>query len=376
MITVRQATLADRPAIFDFIRQAYAGRWEYKIPKRWEWEYVDNPFLEKEELPIWIAVTEDGQVVGQTCAMVEPLKLGDEVFRMGWSVDTFLLPEYRGQGLGYRLQKANDEANPLFMSLSMSAANRRIKIKQGSIPLPPVTAYERPIRYRPDAVVVALQDRLAGLAENRRQRAAHWFQRSGLQHGLAAWMTWRTVQADRNRFAGVDPNIKVVKIDSFGEGSNALWQSVSPHFQAGIVRDHTYLNWKYVHQPHADYIRLAAHQNGRMCGHLILRRARPPEPEVGIFADIFADPDDSATLLALSAAGIRHLHQAGVAYLTAATSVPAYQKALRAMGFRKTKDVIPTIHYRPLPGAADLEPASLNWLLGRGDHDWDQYPNA
>jgi hypothetical protein len=295
---------------------------------------------------------------------------------VGWSVDTFLLPEYRGQGVGYRLQKANDEANPIFMSLAMSAANRRIKIKQGSIPLPPVTAFERPVRYRPEAVVVAFQDRLSGLTESHRQTAARWFQRSGLQHGLATWMTRRTAREDRDRFAGVDPKIKVVEIDSFDERSDALWQSVSSHFQAGIVRDQTYLNWKYVRQPHAGYIRLAAQRDGHMSGHLVLRQARPPEPEVGIFADLFADPDDPATLLALLAAGVRRLRQAGAAYLTAATSVPAYQKALRAIGFRKTKDVIPTVHFRPLPGAADLDPAALTWLLGRGDHDWDQYPNA
>ena len=376
MITVRQATPADRPAIFDFIRQAYAGRWEYKIPERWEWEYVDNPYLEKGDLPIWIAVTDNGQVVGQTCAMIEPLKLGEAVHRVGWSVDTFLLPEYRGQGIGYRLQKANDEANPIFMSLSMSAANRRIKVKQGSIPLPPVTAFERPVRYRPDAVVVAFQNRLGGLPEKSSARVTQLFRLSGLQHGLAAWMTRRTGRVDRRRFAAVDPTIEVNEINSFDKSSDALWQAVSPHFQAGIVRDQTYLNWKYVRQPHAGYIRLVVRRDGRLCGHLILRPARPPEPEVGIFADLLADPADSPVLLALLAAGIRRLRQAGVAYLTAATSVPAYQEALRAVGFRKTKDVIPTIHYRPPGQGSNLDLASLSWLLGRGDHDWDQVPNA
>ena len=376
MITVRQATHADRTEIFAFIRKAYPGRWEYKIPDRWEWEYVNNPFLETGTLPIWIAVDENGQVVGQTCAMIEPLKLDQKIYRVGWSVDTFLLPEYRGQGIGYRLQKANDEANPIFMSLSMSAANRRIKIKQGSTALPPVSAFERPVRFRPAAVVVAFQDRLGELSEKRRRLAGRLFAASRLQYGLASWMTWRTNRADRKRFVGSDPSIAVTEVAAFDESSDALWQKVSPYFQAAVVRDRVYLNWKYVQQPHADYSRLAAHRNGVLCGHLILRQARPPEPEVGILADLFADPQDQATHLTLIAAGIRRLRQAGVAYLTAATSVPAYQDALQAMGFQKTKEVVPTIHHRSTRQDAEPNLASLSWLLGRGDHDWDQYPNA
>ena len=127
MVNVRRATIEDQNAIFEFIKMAYVGRWQYKIPERWQWEFIDNPFLFDDGLPIWIAVEEDGSVVGQTCALVEPIKIGEEVHKVGWSVDTFLLPEYRGQGIGFQLQKANDQANEIFMSLSMSKANRRIK---------------------------------------------------------------------------------------------------------------------------------------------------------------------------------------------------------------------------------------------------------
>ena len=63
MLQVRKATLADKPAIFTFIKKAYQNRWQYKIPEWWEWEYVRDPFLEKDELPIWIATNEADQVV-------------------------------------------------------------------------------------------------------------------------------------------------------------------------------------------------------------------------------------------------------------------------------------------------------------------------
>ncbi len=172
---------------------------------------------------------------------------------MGWSVDTFLLPAFRGQGIGYRLQQANDQANPIFMSLSMSAANRRIKTSLGSVPLPPVTAFERPIRYRPEAVVVAVEERLAGLPPGIRRSLLALTRALRIQHVLAGGATGRAARRDARRFAALDPAVQIRQVDAFPDGSNQLWAQLAPHFFGAIRRDQEYLNWKYVHQPHMDY---------------------------------------------------------------------------------------------------------------------------
>ena len=51
MLTVRQATLADRPAIVDLLHDAYPGREQYKHPERWHWQFVANPFCEPRSCP-------------------------------------------------------------------------------------------------------------------------------------------------------------------------------------------------------------------------------------------------------------------------------------------------------------------------------------
>ena len=63
MTTIRQATLADKAAIFDFLRIAYARGSEFKFPDRWEWAFERNPFVEG--LPIWIAIAEGGAWSGR-----------------------------------------------------------------------------------------------------------------------------------------------------------------------------------------------------------------------------------------------------------------------------------------------------------------------
>ena len=78
MITIRRATLEDKPAIFAFLEKAYGDKARYKYPERWEWQFEKNPYKPNDELPVFIAVTEDGQVVGQSAAMYEPLKIEQE----------------------------------------------------------------------------------------------------------------------------------------------------------------------------------------------------------------------------------------------------------------------------------------------------------
>ncbi len=106
-----------------------------------------------------------------------------------------------------------------------------------------------------------------------------------------------------------------------------------------------------------------------MTGYLILRIAQPPERDTGILLDLFCDPADSATIQTLLHHGTAFLKNAGATYITAASSVPAYQAVLEELGFKHTKTATPMIR-------AEVEIPVDGWLLGKGDHDWDQYPLA
>lgn len=387
MITVRRAVPEDREAVFAFSKLAYPDRWQYKVPERWQWEYVDNPFLPDDRLPVWIAVDEDEhKVIGQTCAMVEPLKLGDVITRVGWSVDTFLLPTYRGQGIGFQLQKANDEGNPVFMSLSMSGANRRIKAGLGSVPLEPVMSYTRLARFTPDSMRAAAVHRLAK-GRTRLSRLISAAMRVTMVDRLSAGLLNLGLDNRSARQLGrpSDPSaggLRFEPVSSFGAEIDRLWDELSPNYYAAVTRTSQYLNWKYVQQPFVKYTRLLALRGDTVCGYLIYRVGQPPERRVGILADFLIDPRDTAGLRALLAEGVRRLHADGAKDISAASTLSVYQKALVSLGFHPVKEVFAMFHCKP--GPADelsgvnceqaVEPGS--WLLGRGDHDWDQYPLA
>jgi len=360
MITIRQATLADKAAIFDFLRLAYAGRWEYKFPHRWEWAFERNPFWEGEGLPVWIAV--DGpRVVGQSAALVEPLVIRGREYRVGWGVDFFVLPEYRGQGIGTRLQAANNAGHEVFMSLSMARSAAVIKSRIGLRPLPPVPVFTRILRHEPDSVLRTLAARTRLPAGLLRLCGAHRLA-AGVLHVRDGFR-------DRVRRPRPVPGVELIPVEVFTEEVDALWQAVSPHFAALVRREAEYLNWKFCQQPHMRHQKAIARREGEVCGYVVFRRARPPERNAGVLVDLFARPDDEGTLCALAGYALARLREQGVSYVTAASSVPAIQACLLALGFKQSGAAQPMVR-------AGVDVPQQGWLLGKGDHDWDQYPLA
>jgi GNAT superfamily N-acetyltransferase len=383
---VRRATLADRSAIADFLRRAYPERHRYKFPERWEWQFVNNPFRNSERLPLWIAF--DGtRVIGQTGAMIEPMVIDGHETRVGWSVDTVVLPEYRGRGVGTRLQQANQDSHPLFMSLKMSPQNARIKSKLGGRPLPPLRLYRLRVGVGRGQIRARLARRSAALSRVARSLSLDAGLEAACRAGLAAGRSLR-----RKRNASSPSGVRMEEVPGFGTEADTLWQEIGLRYKMLIRRDACYLNWKFVNQPFADIRRFLAVRSGRTVGYVIVRKSAPPEPNVGVILDLFADPNDEPLLAGMTAFAIRFLRDAGVDVIQAAASTGPYDRAYRAWGFRKYREVTPICYVnsteRAWPSSpAEVAPADLqgNWdnpdrfrssFFGCGDHDLDQYPLA
>ncbi|MCD6398492.1 MAG: GNAT family N-acetyltransferase, partial [Candidatus Aenigmarchaeota archaeon] len=105
-IIIRQATLDDESLIANFFKKGFGKKKAvFKYPYRWAWIYKNNPFLHNDRLlPIWLAV-DGNHIVGMACNMLLDFEVGQQVVKAGWGIDFRVLPEYRGMGLGYRLEK-------------------------------------------------------------------------------------------------------------------------------------------------------------------------------------------------------------------------------------------------------------------------------
>ena len=374
---IRQATIEDKPRLFDFIQHSWKKRAAYQIPHRWQWLYISNPYRIDENLPIWIAC--DGErVVGHTAAMAIPLKIKDQMYIAGWSVNTLVLPEYRGKKLGYRLQKANQEAWPVFMSLSMTSTNRRIKMKLGGVNGPKVSNFSLRLRYSGEKLTLALEQRwenyLPGLGMNRRLA---YFLGSSLERMLNAKLRiGRWLSRFTRKVMSVKQNILVQEIDRFDEALDVELEQFMKPYSVAVLRTSRYLNWKFVDQPHMKYKLFLARSDKQLLGYVILRSGEPPlENHYGVITEIMTNYEDLTTFKHLLSFSIKLFQRDKVEQIIISTTVPKWQELLLQFGFQKMGETIPVIHCSDKVLQKDVLKNGTSWLLSRGDHDWDQFPS-
>jgi len=375
---IRQASIADKGALWDSIKIAYGDLAQHMIPDRWNWQYLDNPFLDKnaKELPIWIAIKGD-RIAGQICAIAVEIKVGDEIHHAVWGVDLIVLPTYRRQGIGRRLIEAIIEHYGFYMALWMSPATRRIYHRLGGcIDIEPVPVYRRLVKLNRDSVFRYLMTR------TRRQPRLNRIARIGCHvflfdriFPLAAntILGFRDIVERRTKR---ECRTQIVEVKRFGDEIDQLWSVTNHQFEVIVKRDQRFLNWRFTANTQLNYRSFIATRDGETKGYIVLRKPEPIEPNVGIIVDLYTSRDDEETLEDL----IRHaIHFFGqeVAAITCATTLREYQKALSKLGFLDMdflhrEKTFPICFCTNSTLRTRLDELKNSWFLTKADSDWDQ----
>ena len=361
-VKVRRATLDDQERIVCFLQAAYKEQAQYKFPARWLWEFVNNPLWDSQSLPIWLAEVDD-QIVGQTCEMLVPFKVGDRVTSAAWGVDFIVLPEFRRHGIGGLLQRAQTDDSDIFMALSMSPISRRGLVKMGFQEANPVIELYKLTRVSPDQVR-RMVDKKFGTNHilSRVCKARCVAVGLAIPLNLLKWLRDLLPSLEGMR------TMTTERVECFGEDIDHLWSRLAPHFPVIVERSAAYLNWKFTEQPDMKYDIFVARRGQTVCGYVITRTGIPPEARVGIIADLFAAPDDHIAIRRLLVDATQHLRRAGVNGIIAASSVPEYVVQFAQQGFNITREIVPMFRSKKWPVSAS------GWFMSMGDHDWDQYP--
>lgn len=373
MITIRQATLADKPHIFDFLEKAYDFQGRHKFPRRWEWEYKNNPFRNKDDLPVWLAVDEDKRIIGQICSMVEPLKVNQDVtIQLFWAVDLIVLPEYRNQKIGFLLSKALYEHNKNICALPMSKAFRHYLTEFSSKSINAVSVYQRLSWIDKESILEAVRSRTVN-----KKRVAYiprLVKYLLLDRVLAGVINFYSCINNASLPQFNESEIEIKQVDKFDCSIDEFWAKVSPEYQVIIKRNSEFLNWKYVNQPFMDYKIFIAMKNSAISGYIILRHAAAPESNTGIIADIFTSPKDKTTINSLLKFAVEYFRHHKAKYIQAAHSNQSYKDAFIQFGFKQLRVVVPMFNSLIESEREELLRDNQEWFFGRSDHDWDQFP--
>ena len=320
------------------------------------------------------------KAVGHVSTIPVQLWAGGEMRPAHWLVGFMVLPEFRNGLVGPLLIKEANRRLDIALSLHVESTVLRIMtglkwVHKGVIP-----QYLRIL----NAIAVMQNLQLSGVdAISSTRGGVIGIVRSWMQHPLARRAAgWGLAMAQSLWVAlmclfrpGLMPH-EVVEEEQFDESYTELWQGVSSHVQAALVRDQAYLKARYGSK--MKRYRLLACRNGKqLLGYCIIKMkafegdARMGNMKIGTIVDGLYDPNMPSTWQALLNAALLRFKQERTDVVLCTASLLSLRKVLVANGFVSIPGNLNfTYHSRT---ATPLDQISLeSWHLMRGDSDADQ----
>jgi hypothetical protein len=171
--------------------------------------------------------------------------------------------------------------------------------------------------------------------------------------------------------------LDVRSIESFDGEHDRLWESVRHEYACAVVRDASYLNWKYVTQPGQDYVRLEFRRDGELAAAAVLGFDEPGEIfryRRAFLVDLIVPPSDTELVRGVLD-GVRDYCQSlDVDALLFHVINDPLEKLVRAYGFlprRATRYLLVNPHRTPA-AARELLLDPKSWLITMGDSDIDR----
>jgi GNAT superfamily N-acetyltransferase len=255
--------------------------------KYWNWQFRDNPAGFGR---IRVAVAED-TIVGQYAIIPMRLQIEGEPVLATLSLDTMTHPDYRRQGMFTTLARelyAQLGHDGLSMTYGFPNENSlwgfTTKLQWAHICSLPV--YVKPLR--PSAIV----------------------ERITSSHLLALAASPFVDLATKVVFpSGTMPDkarASVRWLERFDSRIDGLWQTVYDHRKIAVVRDATYLNWRYFLNPARDYRAVVFEEDDQIVACAVIRCMEQFGLRGGMITDIAAQPGRENTLQAVLTAVVQY----------------------------------------------------------------------
>jgi hypothetical protein len=166
-------------------------------------------------------------------------------------------------------------------------------------------------------------------------------------------------------------NISIMEVSEFDSRFDALWQAVAPDYPGIMVRDKTFLSWRFDRCPARHYTRYVAERNGKIAGYIVTREQRLEGCRRGLIVDFLVRRDDKAALDSLTRRAMQDFAARGIAAVTCPISSTQTEqiRLLRWHGFlfRRHRAHI-VVHRGPL---LDSITAIKDWFFTFADADGD-----
>jgi len=337
----------EQGSLFAFLREALSPTDAERLVRQWDWKYESNPF--NPEGGPYVMLLKDGErLAGMYGRLFFRVIVDGEPHWAHHGCDLALHPAYRGRGLTTRLTDYDKVESEIHFSWQNEASYRALqRDRTAGVPF---TALVRPLD-----VSHALR---TVLGDGRSVRAI-----ASVMRGMAG--------RRRIRHRRISSDVAVTRIDSFDERFDRLWQRASRDYPVIVIRNRSYLEWRFKQRPDASYTILAATRGAELIGYMITRQVERAGEPWGYLVDFLVQDQDRSIFAVLVEEAIDGLRREGVVAMGCRFAVPAFRRVLYRHGF------VPLawgpkgyIRARArLPGPVAREFGVDDWFLTMGDGD-------
>ncbi|MCX7825233.1 MAG: hypothetical protein N2689_06705 [Verrucomicrobiae bacterium] len=341
MIEIRPGTDGDKQQIIACMAEVYNAEQAARAERRWDWQWRDDPRLEK---PGYHGVVAEwrGRIIANMSCLPAGLFIHGKPVMARWQVDALVhwgmarqaLREQRKSGSAKAGELSNGiaaallnhpAAGPIQLAKNISEPMSVIGVRIGFAHAPRTGAWMRRVSYR-----------------HRLQQA--------LGRPLGALIA---AGADLTIGKMPRPTLSVAVFDGeFDARFDRLWERALAEYPAITRRDAAVLNWRYRRHPDIAYRVLILERGGELRGYVVFSTFFHKNRFRSKIVDLLTARGDSEAVDALLAGALRQLRKLGVERVEGFAGSPAQSAAFARHGFEpkllKTGEQQP-LHVRRLP---------------------------
>ncbi len=340
---IEQMKLSDKAAVLAFLRKMYPDSPRQSDEHFWNWHFPESPYCDPNDLPIWLAKSDDGTIAGQLASVPVELNVGGETVPAIWILDMIVDPDFRRQGIAKKLALASMDFCPYVLGVNTPKQHApKLLVSLGWKIFSKIPRYQK-ILFPGNAV---------------RELA-----RIGPLRSIA-----NVIGAPLRRGAKRD-GVEIV--DAFGPAFDQLWHRARGQWACSISRSAKMLDWQFRKQPDKKFDILSYSVDGELRGYAVMYFRKPGASgviEKAAISDICYDPenaDDTIDALLRSALHLAIERRVGSVVTDAIDN--RLQRGLKRQGFWNVKSDLQLL--ASVRGNRETVYDPANWYLTRGDSD-------
>ncbi|MCP4745248.1 MAG: GNAT family N-acetyltransferase [Desulfobacteraceae bacterium] len=248
-------------ALFEFRKKVFPENNKQMDIARWRWLYMDNPETAG-SIPVWL-MESNGKIIGTIGAIPVRVKVGMETCVGSFCTDYYVDEKFLGLP-SFKLLKIMLAVSPLNIGMNFSGSAQRLFQKMGYSDL------------SANLIKVSLILTANGASLNNLKSLLKHMGKQALRKAVSPFCCEAEV---------------VTKLPN---SYQFLWEDIAPSLQVAVIKDESYLKWRYESCPSTDYRFILLKKNGtiRSLAVVLIQNQNVSGAKYGIILELLVRPGD------------------------------------------------------------------------------------